>query len=98
MKEEVDPLGTAVCDYIDSDDTKLAEILARHNLAICKCGKQIDRVDVAWNNAETESGTSCCSLEIICQACGDSVLHMNSWWPWIDSFNEFVEVLEGELK
>ncbi len=83
---------------MDSDDTKLTEILARNNLAICKCGKQIDRVDVAWNNADTESGTSCCSLEIICQVCGNSILHMNAWYPEIESFNEFVEVLEHELK
>ncbi len=83
---------------VDSDDAKLTEILGSHNLAICKCGKQIDRVDVAWNNADTSAGTPCCSLEIICQACGDSILHMNSWYPEIESFNEFVEVLESELK
>lgn len=72
---------------VSNIDERFAEILEEHGLDVCKeCDKTVDRSDVAWNNASTEAGTPCATLEIICAACSNSILHIFSWWPGIETF------------
>lgn len=76
-------------------DETFKRILTDHGSEKCwSCGRELDRGDVAWNNASTEAGTPFAVLEIICQACDSEVMRCQTWWPAIDDFEEFVEVLE----
>jgi len=75
------------------------EILLEHSMSNCPiCGKVIDRGDVAWNNASTEAGTPCCSVEIQCLGCDTEIAHIESWWPGIDDFEDVIEVLSRDWK
>lgn len=79
-------------------DQKLTEVLAAKNKDKCpKCNKQIDRGDVAWNTASTESGTPYSVMEIICEKCFTEIYHGTTWFE-IESFEEFVKELEENLE
>jgi hypothetical protein len=73
-------------------DEKLTAILAKHGKSNCpKCGRLLDRGDVAWNNADTEAGTPFTWVEIQCQQCDTEIAHFSSWWPGADDLDELVE-------
>lgn len=77
-------------------NAEFQRILTEHDAATCPtCGKPIDRGDVAWNNSNTESefGTDYCVLQITCEHCSSEILHLRSWYPSIETFEEFVYVL-----
>lgn len=78
-------------------DAEFARVLAEHDASLCpSCGRQLDRGDVAWNNSGTEAGTPYSVLEIICQNCAREIVCIHSWYPEIEDFNEFVDVLERD--
>lgn len=84
-------------EIIDPLDERLREILDAHGSSLCKeCGRDLDRGDVAWNSASTEYGTPYSVIEIICQACDTEALHLESWYPGIDDFEEALRVLEKD--
>lgn len=73
-------------------ERQFAAELERRGLSHCpECGTKIDRGHVAWNNASTEAGTECCSVEIECLKCGHEIGHWESWWPGIDGFEDLVK-------
>lgn len=72
-------------------DTIFHDFLVDMKLTPCKCGREIDRADVAWNNAETEAGTPHSSVTIQCVSCQEGIAWWHSWWPEIESFEELVE-------
>ncbi|MBD1379145.1 hypothetical protein [Metabacillus arenae] len=80
-------------------DIEFSKVLKKYNKHICpNCKRGIDRGDVQWNNATTEYGTGYSVLEIICEKCYTEIVYLHSWYPTIDTFDEFVEVLDNELK
>jgi len=82
---------------IDALDEKFREVLRAHGKEFCPdCGRHLTRMDAAWNNGETDAGTGHCVLEVICAACSCEIACVHSWYPSIDHFEEFIEVLENE--
>lgn len=78
-------------------DAELHSILLEHHADRCNnCGREIDRGDVAWNGGSTEAGTPWSVLQITCQNCDTQIIHIDSWYPGIDSFSEFVDVLRDK--
>lgn len=79
-------------------DERFKNLLKHYKLDTCKCGRQIDRGDAAWNCGSTEYGTPYSVLEIICQACDNEIFYGSSWYPEIDDFEKFVDELEECLE
>lgn len=77
-------------------DERLAAVLAKHGASRCKCGRTIDRGDVAWNEASTEAGTPLTYIEIICQACDTAIARVSSWYPGAEDLEKVVEILEED--
>lgn len=77
-------------------EERLARVLEEKGLDRCKCGRIIDRGDVAWNEAATEAGTDYTTVIIQCQACDEELLYVHSWWPWVDGFDEVIDIIEDE--
>jgi hypothetical protein len=78
----------------EADDI-FAQFLEEKGISPCECGRVIDRADVAWNNAQTESGTPLSFVEVQCLNCQAEIIYWSSWYPDISSFEELVEhVLE----
>lgn len=75
-------------------DEAFAAFLTENSLSPCKCGRHIDRADVAWNNGETEYGTPYSYVEIQCLGCQEEIA---SWSSWID-FDSFEDVVDIGLK
>lgn len=70
----------------------LSDLLVAAGYSPCsKCGRQIDRGDVAWNNPSTEAGTDYTVVEIQCQGCNSEIVRFTSWWPGADNFEDLVE-------
>jgi hypothetical protein len=65
--------------------------LRRRGVSPCKCGRVIDRADVAWNNACSEAGTSYSTVTIICLACDAPIAYWRSWYPEIEDFEELID-------
>jgi hypothetical protein len=80
-------------------DKKFIKILKAHDKYPCPhCGRKLDRGDLMWNNGSTGYGTPVSSIEIICQKCENNILHLSTWYPYIDDFEEAVSVLEAKWK
>ena len=87
--EEVEPVGAL--------DEKFREVLRAHGKEFCPdCGRHLNRMDAAWNNGSTEYGTGYSVLEVMCAACSAEIVCVHSWYPHIDDFEEFIEVLEKD--
>jgi hypothetical protein len=82
-----------------TSDEKLAAVLVEHGKSNCpSCGRIIDRGDVAWNNAQTESGTPCTWVQIQCVKCESEIGHFWSWWPGADDFDDLVDNVMHDWK
>lgn len=76
-------------------DSKLRQILGQEWCTVCDALLSI--LGARWNNRDSGSGTPCCTLDVDCEACGASILHRNSWWPWVDDEEDFLEALKFEI-
>lgn len=72
-------------------DSRFAGFLSEQGLSPCKCGRVIDRADVAWNSGETEAGTGYSVVEVQCISCLEEITHWSSWYSEIDNFEELVK-------
>lgn len=80
-------------------DDRLKTVLADKGYSHCpSCGREVDRGDVAWNEAGTEAGTPVSVIKIQCQACDEEVVYFFSWYPCIEVFEEAVDVIEDDLE
>lgn len=79
---------------ITDEDISFKNILKIHDKECCQCGRELDRGDCSWNNAGTDAGTPYCVLNVICQQCDTEIVHVFSWWPEIEDFSDFVDILE----
>ena len=76
------------------ENLRLKEILKSKNLTHCKCGREIDRGDCSWNIGSTEAGTEYAVLNIICEKCCENLFYETTWYPGIDTFEEFLNELK----
>ena len=84
---------------VDELDERFRAVLRAHNAEFCPdCGRHLNRMDAAWNEAATEEGTPYSMLEVICAACSAEIACVRSWHPWIDTFEKFIEVLKDDWK
>jgi hypothetical protein len=82
-----------MCDW----DQELKRILQRRKWDKCTvCGREIDRGDIAWNDACTDVGTPFSIVFIICQACDTSIARVQSWYPEIEDLEDVCYVLGDE--
>lgn len=83
-------------DITRADEIKLGEILKKHNAERCSNGHKIGFGDIAWNCASTEAGTDFSTVDIICTLCGLEVVLIRSWYPWIETADELLSVIESD--
>jgi hypothetical protein len=80
-----------------TEEQRLTAVLQEHGAAACpKCGRTIDRGDVSWQGANTQAGTPCTTVYVICQGCDTEVAEVFSWLPWVDHFGDVLDLLEEE--
>ena len=83
-------------DITEADSLKLKGILREHDAEFCKNGHEIGWGDIAWNDASTEAGTGYCTVQIECSVCQSEIVHIDSWYPWIDDAHDILHVLERD--
>ena len=78
-------------------DARLAMVLAEHAASTCnKCGRTLDRGDVAWSSGSTEAGTPFSYIEVMCARCDAQKINVRSWWPEVESLEEAIDILEKD--
>jgi hypothetical protein len=83
---------------LNKEKKSLSQILKKHEKDTCsECDREIVKEDCSWTNGETEWGTPHSTLSIDC-ICGENILFIATWWPSIDSFDEFLDVLEENIR
>lgn len=73
-------------------EEKLASWLKQNKIESCShCSKPLDRNDVAWNDADSGSGTPMTMVNISCSVCLTEAYLGYSWYPCTDTFEELID-------